>query len=93
MFSMNFRKEVKINQFACFSLPMICANVLHQGASFNRRTSPAGVMALTAGIPSGPEEEGYFFNLLQTQIQKGKFKKNPATTEQRSSPQGCTVRP
>jgi len=41
---------------------MICANVLHQGASFNRRTSPAGVMALTAGIPSGPEEEG--FNLI-----------------------------
>jgi hypothetical protein len=61
MFSMNFLKEVKINQFAYFSLPMICANVLHQGASFNRRTSPAGVMALTAGIPSGPEEEGFFF--------------------------------
>jgi hypothetical protein len=51
---------VKINQFACFSLPMICANVLHQGASFNPRTSPAGVMALTTAIPSGPEEEGFF---------------------------------
>jgi len=72
---------------------MICANALHQGPSFNARTSPAGVMALTAGIPSGPEEEGFFFNLLQTQIQKGKIFKNPATTEQRSSPQGCTVRP
>jgi hypothetical protein len=34
----------------------------------------------------------YFFNLLQTQRQKGQIFKNPAA-EQRSSPQGCTVRP
>ncbi len=33
-----------------------------------------------------------FKNLIQTQSQKGQKFKNPAA-EQRSSPQGCTVRP
>ncbi len=69
---------------------MICANVLHQGASFNRRTSPAGVMALTAGIPSGPEEEGCFKKFITDTNSKRENFENPATTEQRSSPQGWT---
>jgi hypothetical protein len=34
----------------------------------------------------------YFLNLIQTQSQKGQKLKNPAA-QQRSSPQGCTVRP
>ncbi len=73
MFSMNFLKEVKINQFSCFSLPMICANVLHQCASFNPRTSPAEVMAQTLAYHQALKRKVNFFDLLQTQIQKGKF--------------------
>ncbi len=36
----------------CFSLPMFCANVLHQDKGFDSRTSHAGNVALTIGIAS-----------------------------------------
>jgi hypothetical protein len=55
-------------------------------------TSPAEILAVTTDIPPGTEEGDLFSDLLSRQSQKGKKNLNPAA-EQRSSPQGCTVRP
>jgi hypothetical protein len=52
----------------CSSLPKFWANVLHQGAGIEPKTSPAGNVALTTGILSGAEQKG----LLRRQSQKVK---------------------
>jgi hypothetical protein len=46
----------------------------------------------TTDTPPGNESDGLFLTLLETQNQKGKKLKNLAA-EQRSPPQGCTIRP
>jgi hypothetical protein len=88
----NFSKHKWRPFCACSSLPTFCANfsanVFHHGAGIEPRTSPAGNVAITTGILSGTEQE----SLLHTRNQKRQNFKNPAP-EQRSSPQGCTVRP
>jgi len=45
-----------------------------------------------ASHPQALRREVYFFNSLKIQSQEAQKLKNPAA-EQRSSPQGCTVRP
>jgi len=63
------------------------------GAGIEPTTFLSLEVALTTGLASDPRQ-GYLFlkSLLKTQSQKGKKFKNPAA-QQRSSPQGCTVRP
>lgn len=63
-----------------------------QSQVLNPRHFPAGNVALTTSYNQTLRSLVYFSDVLQTQTQKGNFFKNPAA-EQRSFPQGCTVRP
>jgi hypothetical protein len=70
------KKIFKLKISTCYSSPIFCANVLLHGTSFDYRSSLAGNMALTIGIPSGVEKQVLFFRFIAyTKPKRGKKKK------------------